>query len=178
MRNASRLDVDEWNDRLTPLLTFDSRRTAQAFGDTVARRFGVTFDAEEILDWLVTVAAITADYVNTTTATKLEEALEELPRDEALQKVFGLSVSRAAVIALSKVGTSANVGRQVAAEVGGARNKVWIVTSGNPRSSHASLSGQAVRIGSVFSNGAKWPGDPNLSLDERANCACYCDFGE
>lgn len=178
LTTASRFDDQRWNDALTPVLLLHSSRTAQAFGNTVARRFGVDFDVNEIRDWLRTVAFITAKYVNLGTKNDLAAALVDMPRSDALDKTFTLAASRAPWIARSKVNTAANVGRQVAAEIGGAGQKTWMVTSGKPRSSHASLSGESVRIGSFFSNGAKWPGDPNLSVDERANCACYCDFGE
>lgn len=178
LATARRFDDDRWNEALTPVLLLHSARTAQAFGAPVARRFGAEFDVNEIREWLRTVAFITAKYVNQGTKNDLAAALQDMTRADALEKTFTLAASRAPWIARSKVNTAANVGRQVAAEIGGARSKTWIVTSGKPRSSHAGLSGESTGIGGVFSNGAKWPGDPNLSVDERANCACYCDFGE
>lgn len=178
LQAARAFDKRKWDRVLTPVLLEHSLRTAQAFGTPVARRFGSTFDADEIADWLEKVALITASHVNQTTQTQIDEALREMSRSDALGKVFALAEVRASHIAISKTNTAANVGRQVAAEVGGAGSKMWIVTSNNPRSSHAGMGGETVQIGGTFSNGAKWPGDPNLSIDERANCACYCDFGE
>ena len=54
--------------------------------------------------------------------------------------------------------------------------KTWIVTSGNPRASHASLNGETVQYDEPFSNGAMWPGDiDNLDVEEVANCQCILE---
>ncbi|MBW3077697.1 phage portal protein [Bifidobacterium simiiventris] len=51
--------------------------------------------------------------------------------------------------------------------------KTWIVTSSNPRPSHAAMNGQTVAYRKPFSNGADWPGDKNaLGIDEIAGCTC------
>src|SRR5690606_30502433 len=51
--------------------------------------------------------------------------------------------------------------------------KTWVVTSANPRPSHAAMAGETVPFDSVFSNGAKWPGDSSaLDVDEVAGCSC------
>ena len=49
--------------------------------------------------------------------------------------------------------------------------KTWVVTSGNPRDSHAAMDGETVPVDGTFSNGLDWPGgfgDP----DEVAGCQC------
>ena len=51
--------------------------------------------------------------------------------------------------------------------------KTWVVTSSNPRPSHARMSGETVPIDSRFSNGADWPGDSSaLGAADVANCKC------
>ncbi len=50
--------------------------------------------------------------------------------------------------------------------------KTWLVLSGNPRSSHAAMNGETVGIEETFSNGASWPGDASLDVDETAGCQC------
>ena len=50
--------------------------------------------------------------------------------------------------------------------------KTWIVTSGNPRASHAAMDGETVGIDEQFSNGADWPGDSTLDADETCGCTC------
>jgi HK97 family phage portal protein len=49
--------------------------------------------------------------------------------------------------------------------------KTWI-TGPNPRASHAEMDGETVGNDEVFSNGAKWPGDPTLGASEVAGCNC------
>ena len=54
--------------------------------------------------------------------------------------------------------------------------KSWVVTSGNPRASHAAMNGETVQYDEPFSNGAMWPGDiDNLDVEEVANCHCILE---
>lgn len=54
--------------------------------------------------------------------------------------------------------------------------KTWVVTSGNPRASHAAMNGETVQYDEPFSNGAMWPGDiDNLDVEEVANCHCVLE---
>lgn len=55
--------------------------------------------------------------------------------------------------------------------------KTWIVTSSNPRASHAHMNGETVPYDEPFSNGAMWPGDiDNLDVEEVANCQCILEI--
>ena len=54
--------------------------------------------------------------------------------------------------------------------------KTWIVTSGNPRPSHAAVDGETVPIDETFSNGAEWPGDSALDAADVANCLCEIEI--
>ena len=55
--------------------------------------------------------------------------------------------------------------------------KTWVVTSSNPRASHAMMNGETVPYGEPFSNGAMWPGDiDNLDAEECANCHCILEI--
>lgn len=55
--------------------------------------------------------------------------------------------------------------------------KTWIVTSPNPRDSHAMLNGETVPKDETFSNGARWPGDTGaLDAGEVANCQCQVEL--
>lgn len=57
-----------------------------------------------------------------------------------------------------------NEGRQV--------TKTWNVTSLNPRRSHAAVNGETVGVDERFSNGLRFPGDPDGDIDETAGCKC------
>lgn len=55
--------------------------------------------------------------------------------------------------------------------------KTWVVTSGNPRASHAAMNGETVPYDEPFSNGAMWPGDIDaLGPEEVANCECVVEI--
>lgn len=55
--------------------------------------------------------------------------------------------------------------------------KTWVVTSSNPRASHAAMNGETVQYDEPFSNGAMWPGDiDNLDVEEIANCQCIIEI--
>lgn len=55
--------------------------------------------------------------------------------------------------------------------------KTWVVTSGNPRDTHAALNGETVPFDGTFSNGAQWPGDTGaLDVGEVAGCQCRMDL--
>lgn len=54
--------------------------------------------------------------------------------------------------------------------------KTWVVTSTNPRASHAAMNGETVPFDDLFSNGANYPGDGVLSADESCNCQCVTDI--
>jgi len=57
-----------------------------------------------------------------------------------------------------------NDGRQV--------TKTWNVTSLDPRRSHAAINGETVGVEERFSNGLRFPGDPDGDIDETAGCKC------
>ena len=89
--------------------------------------------------------------------------------------VFALAVTaRAAQIATTRTTSVGQWSRHEGASQAGVRSKVWVVNSDNSR--HAALDGEAVPLGEAFSNGAQFPGDPTLGVDETAGCLCSLDF--
>ncbi len=91
------------------------------------------------------------------------------------REVFALAIAvRAAMIATTRSTTIGQWARREGAQQAGAGSKTWIVNA--PSSRHASLDGETVPMGEAFSNGAQWPGDPILGVDEVAGCLCSLDF--
>ena len=102
-------------------------------------------------------------------------AIEADERDEELDKVFNELESdggRLEAMALGMVTTMSAFGVMEAGQQTGAATKTWVVTSGNPRPSHAAMDGETVRLSEDFSNGMPWPGSPAGDADELAGCAC------
>lgn len=93
------------------------------------------------------------------------------------RSVFDYALAaRVAQIATSRTTTVSSFARTEGARQAGLRTKTW-VSSGSPNSRHSALDGETVPLGDTFSNGAAWPGDPVLGVDETAGCLCSVDFG-
>lgn len=176
---AEVFDRRRWDDELTVDLLALALATAQESGDTVVSVFGGTWDVTEVaglFEALEESSRGLAEEINGWTADHLEDALSDDDPVEASRGVFdGLIETRAGLYAASRTATVWNFSRGVAAKASGAKAKQWRVTSRNPRSQHSRLDGEVVEIGETFSNGAQWPGDPVLPVDERANCQCTFD---
>jgi HK97 family phage portal protein len=96
------------------------------------------------------------------------------PLDRA-RAVFALAVTvRAVQLAATRSTAVGNFSLADGAGQAGARSKVWVVTATNSR--HPEMDGETVPLGTEFSNGGAWPGDPALGADETAGCTCVLDF--
>lgn len=183
-RIAAVFDGPAFDGALSDVVLASARRTVQAFASEIADRYGRTFEIDgDLLDELTGYARLKARSVNITTRDQLLGAVEppEIATGDDRRQVAGALVAnlvtvRALVLAGSAVTTEANQGRHEAAAFAGVARKRWVVTSSNPRATHAALNGQVVEMGSAFSNGARWPGDPILPVAERANCRCMVEF--
>ena len=122
-----------------------------------------------------------AQWVNAATRDRLIEVIEDeesevTPRDVFDDAETTRAISGGGALASAVTGWMAlEVVRQTAPRRGAA--KTWVVTSGNPRPSHAAMSGETVPYSEPFSNGAMWPGDAYaLDVDEIAGCQCTVDI--
>src|SRR5690606_23703236 len=110
------------------------------------------------------VAESRADMINATTRDRIEQALasDDVPEATPTQVFEEARLVRSVVAAKTLVTTfsafaTTEAGRQLAP---GKAVKTWVVTSKNPRATHAAMNGQTVPVDEKFSNGADWPGDP------------------
>lgn len=162
----------ELADDMTPVITKIASKAGSTLGE---------FEVGNIANWLGAVAIESAKSINNSTYTKINNALNSLEYDDpmkAIDAVFDeLTDNEYMGSSLSMVGTIINFSRTDSARSNSKATKTWIVTSGNPRSTHAILDGETVNIDDLFSNGAKFPGDPSLDVSDRANCECIVDFG-
>lgn len=91
----------------------------------------------------------------------------------ALRQGFGFDRGRALRIARTEAGSAANGAAIAGFQAGGANGKGWLATDDSrTRDSHRELDGEVVPIGSVFSNGLRFPGDPQGEAEEVINCRC------
>lgn len=190
VRSALGAKADEW---------WDGERWNRELGDTllalsssitvdVARKqleqLGVDpdeYDVDKTMAWMRTVSTSNAKSINAATEASIVAALGSDDGPSAVDRVFEVAKSARAQQGGQTLATSLAGFACVEAvkQVRGSRGatKTWIVTSSNPRASHAQMSGETVPIDSVFSNGAKWPGDSSaLDVDEVAGCSCDVDI--
>ena len=103
---------------------------------------------------------------------------ESIPKiAKRMQDVTG--ANRAAAVRLARTSTTAaeNVGRvdsyRRAQSLGIELKQEWLATlDGRTRSSHRKLDGEKVEVGEKFSNGCRYPGDPEAPYAETCNCRC------
>jgi HK97 family phage portal protein len=101
------------------------------------------------------------------------EEAEKNPKQSLLDR---LRNSTALAWAGALIANCAGFGRQDAASSSGLTQKQWVVTSANPRPSHAQMNGESVGMDETFSNGARWPGDGGLDVDETSGCTCVLSY--
>lgn len=132
--------------------------------------------------WLAKAAAAHAHEVEQGGYDAAAAAISESAGDpdrswkDALRTALDAWVTRAAAHAVGVATEARNFGGHDAAKASGLTTKTWRVKSSNPRPSHAVLNGQSVEINDVFGNGGRFPGDPALETDERANCKCTVTY--
>lgn len=124
---------------------------------------------EQIRDILAAALVDTVGPVEPIIARKLPELTE------ALRQVFGTKEARANAIARTETGGAQNSAYFLQAQEANADEIGW-VHSGNPngRPEHIAIdrSGERVKLGSRFSNGLRYPHDPDGDASQNANCGC------
>lgn len=173
-------DEERWNSELAADLYSLALSLAAKIGRGALASVDLDpseYDPEQTLHYLEALAANTAGRINTITKRELDAALEE---GAEVAHVFEVAIeSRApqsgAAVATGIAGFAAvdalkQLGR------GDVATKSWAVTSTNPRPSHAAMNGETVSLDENFSNGAKWPGDIALDVDEIAGCTCAVEI--
>lgn len=158
----------ELTDDLRPLI----RKHLKDLDADAAARFGVD-PLEDQAFWLrfasETAEELAEDFVSSVQYKLTSEDAATAALNQARSQQAG-ALSRSLTSHIDGVTST------FAATRSGLTSKTWATTSGNPRSTHARIAGQTVAIGERFSNGARWPGDSSLSLDERAGCQCQIIF--
>lgn len=174
-------DSERWDRELADELEPVLMSTASTQGAAVARRLGSEFVQERIAAYIRKMAEGRASSINKLTSQRLVRAVngeddesEPTPKEvfadlgDNRSKTYGASMAAAAVgwATLEAV-------RQAGPSSQGAM-KTWVVTSDNPRASHAAMDGETVPYGEAFSNGMEWPG--SWTGDPSETCGCQCEI--
>lgn len=135
------------------------------------------YDVDRTLAFLRVVTASRAAMINSSTKERLDEAIaddEQEPADVFTQAKDTRAQTAAATLVTAFASFAIQeVGRQLARETA---TKTWVVTSSNPRPSHALMDGETVGVEDTFSNGMDWPGDSAGGADEVAGCTCELEI--
>lgn len=169
-------DADRWDAELTEDLLPLIEKIADKHGMSTADILGTEYGKELTRNYLKAMTEGRAHAINTLTLEKLEAALEDEEAEPAevferrkdkdadtFGRSFATTVAGWAMI--EAVHQAQRQGYSKTAE------KEW-VTGPNSRPTHAAMNGQRVPIDENFSNGARWPGDDNLSPEESCGCNC------
>ena len=189
-KSAKWWDEERWNKELSEDLFAAAFSMSSAIGkETVRKLFdNGEYDKDRTEAFIQAMCKRRAEMVNQTTYKELMEALEADEDDEdneALKAtpegVFehaeeNRAESAGRAFAGALIGWAAMEACRQNARPGQNVFKSWIVTSMNPRASHAAMNGETVQYDQPFSNGAMWPGDiDNLDVEEVANCHCILE---
>ena len=186
-KSAKWWDEERWNKELTEDLFAAAFPMSTAIGkETVRKLFdNGEYDSDRTEEFVRSMCKRRAEMVNQKTYDELREALEADEDEDALKStpegVFenaekNRSDSAGLAFAGALIGWSAMEACSQNSRPGQNVTKTWVVTSGNPRASHAAMNGETVQYDEPFSNGAMWPGDiDNLDVEEVANCHCVLE---
>ncbi len=105
----------------------------------------------------------------------LGESIENIA--DRVQKVTGSNLADATRTARTCTTAAENAGRVAsyrrAEDMGIKLEQEWLATlDGRTRHSHRLLDGERVKVGEAFSNGCRYPGDPDAPAGEIMNCRC------
>jgi HK97 family phage portal protein len=136
----------------------------------------------EMQSWLENKNAIFSQQINDTTFKKLQsEFAESFAEGETrvqlvdrVQNTYGdITRARAETIARTETHGVLQYGTLKAYEQAMLPTKVWVtVGDSKVRASHQSLDGEEVPTKEYFSNGLKFPSDPDGPASETINCRC------
>lgn len=173
-------DSERWDRELAGELAAVNVLIATAAGRATLSALGLdvdVYDEDVTLAWLRANASGVAAGINETTKAQVAQAVEQDEEGDAAAAVTalfaGAMIARAKQAAVTQVTAVSGFATQEAVRQSGVRAvKTWRVRNSNPRKSHQRLDGETVDVGESFSNGARWPGDISLDVDERAGCTC------
>lgn len=173
-------DFERWNRELADDLEPILMASASKKGADVARAIGSEFSEARIAAYIRKMAEGRSESINNLTSQRLKRAVngaddesEPTPKQVFADLQSERSKTYGASMAAAVVGWAAlEAVRQAGPSSQGAM-KTWVVTSDNPRASHAAMNGETVPYGAEFSNGLEWPGA--WTGDPAETCGCQCE---
>lgn len=174
-------DADRWDRELAADLLDLALKAARKVAEAILSALGLDpagYDEPRTMAFQQAVAERAARSINDATRRQLVDALAaDDPATEVAAVFVRAEGQRAGEIATSSVTAASGFASQEAVKQTGRKaSKTWLVTSNNPRPTHLVMNGQTVDIEGRFSNGAEWPADAVLPIDEVAGCQCELEI--
>lgn len=133
---------------------------------------------------ITNIERTTRDRIADIIARGISEGISQIKLKEEIQEEMGSSSKRAKLIARQETMTALATGQFDMMKSAGAKTKTWHHRpQKNPRDgshgpNHVILDGETVAIDARFSNGLRYPRDPNDPRpEELINCRCYLTYG-
>lgn len=176
-------DLERWNTELSDDLFDEAIKQVTFSGKQYAEQLGFSFNALIINNYVRKMCDRRANATNELTQKRLISAIEEReagneeaePKNvfvEQENRASSLGIAFATACATFAIREAVSQSNKPQSEV----TKTWIVTSGNPRASHASMDGETVPFNEAFSNGAMFPHDSSLDAEESCYCQCIVEI--
>ncbi len=167
-------------ERLTPIYEAALEEAIDSVADELGHELLVFEMQHPRAIALLETKAIQVQGVVDTVQEKLRDALREgfaaneHPRElkDRIREVMNGETKRSTAIARQESGEVINGGRYEAMDAEGVTEHEWSTArDGKVRESHQ-IDGQVVKIGERFSNGLRYPNDPQAPAEEVVGCRC------
>ena len=174
-------DADRWDDELAEDIEEVMDDIADTHGRQTAKSIGTEYSIDITRNYLKAMAAGRAKAINVATYQDLVDAEDDEDEENTPSAVFEKRENRAGTLGRSLATAVASWAVLEAVHQAQDRGfsqrvmKTW-VTGDNPRPSHQAMDGETVDVDADFSNGAYWPGDSDLDVDEVAGCNCSVEI--
>ena len=128
---------------------------------------------------VVGIEQTTRDNIARIISRGISEGKSQIELKKEIQSEMGSTESRAKIIARQETSTALSTGQFDMMKAAGAATKTWHHRpQKNPRPDHVDMDGETVGIDQRFSNGLRFPRDPEDGRAEQLiNCRCYLTYG-
>ena len=128
---------------------------------------------------VVGIEQTTRDNIACIISRGISEGKSQIELKKEIQSEMGSTESRAKLIARQETSTALSTGQFDMMKAAGAATKTWHHRpQKNPRPDHVDMDGETVGIDQRFSNGLRFPRDPEDGRAEQLiNCRCYLTYG-
>ena len=128
---------------------------------------------------VVGIEQTTRDNIARIISRGISEGKSQIELKKEIQSEMGSTESRAKLIARQETSTALSTGQFDMMKAAGAATKTWHHRpQKNPRPDHVEMDGETVGIDQRFSNGLRFPRDPEDGRAEQLiNCRCYLTYG-